>query len=174
MLSGRKTSGFKACPHCLDDVDSIRLPKSAKEYWFDCHRRFLPDDHPFRKNKDHFLKNKVETKKPPKELSSAQQFSIIEHLGYMKVTEVGWEKHNEKIKSPYGWKKRSILWDLPYWRHLTIRHMLDVMHIEKNVFENCFNTICQIPNKTKDTVRSREELSSLCKRPELSKKNAQG
>ena len=94
MLSGRKTSGFKACPHCLDDVDSIRLPKSAKESWFDCHRKFLPDDHPFRKNKDHFLKNKVETKKPPKELSSAQQFAIIEHLGYMKVTGVGWEKHN--------------------------------------------------------------------------------
>ena len=92
----------------------------------------------------------------------------------MKVTEIGWEKHNAKIQKGCGWKKRSIFWDLPYWRSLKIRHMLDFMHIEKNVFENCFNTICQIPNKTKDTVKSREELGGLCKRPGLSKKNAQG
>ncbi|KAL6550616.1 hypothetical protein OROMI_021104 [Orobanche minor] len=67
MLSGRKTSGFRACPHCLDDVDSFRLPKSGKESWFDCHRRFLPDDHPFRMNKTQFLKNKICMKKPPKD-----------------------------------------------------------------------------------------------------------
>ncbi|WVZ76713.1 hypothetical protein U9M48_024665 [Paspalum notatum var. saurae] len=31
------------------------------------------------------------------------------------------------------WKRRSCLWDLPYWGTLKLRHNLDVMHIEKNI-----------------------------------------
>ncbi|KAL4580977.1 hypothetical protein LXL04_017183 [Taraxacum kok-saghyz] len=32
----------------------------------------------------------------------------------------------------HHWVKRSIFWELPYWRKLLIRPNLDVMHIEKN------------------------------------------
>ena len=49
----------------------------------------------------------------------------------------------------------SIFWDLPYWSTLLIRHNLDVMHIEKNVFDNVFNTIMNVPGKPKDTSKSR-------------------
>jgi len=38
------------------------------------------------------------------------------------------------------------------------------MHIEKNVFENVFNTVMNVPGKTKDTVKSREELNQYCRR----------
>jgi len=30
-----------------------------------------------------------------------------------------------------GWKKKSIFFELPYWKSLYVRHFLDVMHIEK-------------------------------------------
>ena len=83
MLSGRKTSGFHACPHCLEDTDAFRLEKSGKESWFDCHRRFLPLDHPLRQDKTHFLKNKVERKGPPRKLTGEQVYAIIEHLGLL-------------------------------------------------------------------------------------------
>jgi hypothetical protein len=174
MLSGRKTSGKHACPHCLEDTNAFRLPVSAKESWFDCHRRFLPEDHVYRKNKNHFLKNREEFQGPPVEQTGAQILELINGLGLMKVTEPGWEKHNKTVSKNCGWKKKSIFWDLPYWSTLRIRHMLDVMHIEKNVFENCFNTICNIPNKTKDTAASRQDLAQLCKRPKLSKKGDDG
>ena len=42
-----------------------------------------------------------------------------------------------------------------------IRHNLDVMHIEKNVFDNIFNTIMEIEGKTKDTSKYREELNDF-------------
>ena len=173
MLSGRKTAGFNACPHCLDEHGAFRLKESGKECWFD-HRRFIPMNHSFRMNKTQFLRGRVETRGPPTELTGEQILEEIDRLGLMKVTELGSEKHNEKISKNCGWKKRSILWDLPYWSTLLIRHNLDFMHIEKNVFENCFNTICNIKGKTKDTDKSRAELGTFCNRPELTKQNDKG
>ena len=69
-----------------------------------------------------------------------------------------------------GW---SIFWDLPYWSTNLIRHNLDVMHIEKNVFENVFNTVMNIEGKTKDNIKAREDLVMFCRRKEL-EKNANG
>ena len=43
------------------------------------------------------------------------------------------------------------------------------MHIEKNVFESIFNTMLNIPHKTKDTARSRDELNMYYNRQRLAK-----
>ena len=34
------------------------------------------------------------------------------------------------------WKKKSIFWELPYWRSLEVRHAIDVMHLTKNLCVN--------------------------------------
>ena len=65
MLSGRKTAGKYACPHCMEDTDAFRLKGSGKFCWFDCHRRFLEKGHKFRKNKVQWLRNRVVKKGPP-------------------------------------------------------------------------------------------------------------
>lgn len=67
----------------------------------------------------------------------------------------------------HKWTKRSILWDLPYWKDNMLRHNLDVMHIEKNVFDNMFNTVMDIKGKTKDTLNGRKDMSKSCDRPEI-------
>ncbi|KAL8161465.1 hypothetical protein V2J09_012954 [Rumex salicifolius] len=41
---------------------------------------------------------------------------------------------------------------------ISVVHNLDVMHIEKNVFENVFNTIMDGKKKTKDNLSSRKDL----------------
>lgn len=48
-----------------------------------------------------------------------------------------------------------------------MRHNLDVMHIEKNIFENIFNTLMDVKDKTKDTIWSRYDLVDLGIRPKL-------
>ena len=48
------------------------------------------------------------------------------------------------------------------------------MHIEKNVFENIFNTVMNMDGKTKDNVKSREDLKEFCCRPELERNEATG
>ena len=46
------------------------------------------------------------------------------------------------------------------------------MHIEKNVFENMFNTVMQVDGKTNDNEKAREDLKVLCRRSELEKNEA--
>ncbi|KAL0385057.1 UNVERIFIED_CONTAM: hypothetical protein Sradi_2900000 [Sesamum radiatum] len=59
------------------------------------------------------------------------------------------------------WKKRSILFDLPYWSGNLVRHNLDVMHIEKNVCENVLFTLLGVKGKTKDNINARKDLQVM-------------
>ncbi|XP_057773074.1 uncharacterized protein LOC130992454 [Salvia miltiorrhiza] len=170
MLSGWGTAGKLACPHCMENTEAFTLPMSGKQSWFDNHRKFLPPNHVFRRNKTSFLRNKTCNVGPPEQRSGIQILNQIEGLGFVKVTE-DFDGRNAQLAKyqDVGWKKKSIFWDLPYWRYLLIRHNLDVMHIEKNVFDNVFNTVLNVKGKTKDTEKSREELNTFCKRKELKK-----
>ncbi|XP_058002287.1 uncharacterized protein LOC131179456 [Hevea brasiliensis] len=174
MLSGWSTAGKTACPYCRDDSDAFTLTKGGKQSWFDNHRKFLPANHPFRRNKIAFRKNKTVTKSAPPILSGEEILEQIEHLGLMCVTDMGADENNSCKAKNTGWKRRSIFWDLPYWSTNMLRHNLDVMHIEKNVFENIFNTVMNVEGKTKDNVKSREDLKEFCHRPELERDMATG
>ncbi|KAL0394679.1 UNVERIFIED_CONTAM: hypothetical protein Slati_4434100 [Sesamum latifolium] len=106
---------------------------------------FSPPDHPYRRKKKAFTKNRVERKVSRPRLTG-------EHIR-------DWvEKFSPAVKvllsllDGYGiehkWTKKSIFWELEYWSTHLIRQNLDVMHIEKNVFDNIFNTVMDIKGKT--------------------------
>ena len=57
--------------------------------------------------------------------------------------------------------RRSTLWDLEYWKDLDLMHNLDVMHIEKNICDSIIGTPLNIEGKTKDTLKSRIDLTHL-------------
>jgi len=46
-------------------------------------------------------------------------------------------------------------------------HNPNVMHIEKNFFDNVFNTVVDVKGKTKDDAKAHLDLESLCNRKEL-------
>jgi hypothetical protein len=58
-------------------------------------------------------------------------------------------------------KKRCCLFQLPYWETLLVRHNLDAMHIEKNVFGNVANTLLAVDKKSKDNLNSRLDLQEM-------------
>ena len=41
------------------------------------------------------------------------------------------------------------------------------MHIEKNVFENIFNTVMDVKGKTKDNIKSRLDIALYCNRKNM-------
>ncbi|KAL4582967.1 hypothetical protein LXL04_007530 [Taraxacum kok-saghyz] len=176
MLSGWGTAGKLACPYCRNYSQTISLPNGKKVSWFDCHRKFLKPDHPFRKNKTKFRKNHIEKSGPPPIMNGTEILSEIEACGFVKVTEVNAEDiYKACIKRhKCGWRKRSIFWDFPYWKTNLIRHNLDVMHIEKNVFENFFFTIMDVKKKTKDNAFARDDMKVFCNRKSLEKNEATG
>ena len=48
-----------------------------------------------------------------------------------------------------------------------MRHNLDVMHIEKNICDIIIGTLLNIEGKTKDTLKSRIDLTHLGTRQDL-------
>ncbi|XP_010480743.1 PREDICTED: uncharacterized protein LOC104759533 [Camelina sativa] len=172
MLSGWTTHGRISCPICMDDTKAFQLPAGRKTCWFDCHRRFLPAGHPLRKNKKDFLKGKhALNDNPPQSLTGEQVlYERIRHVRPPKTSEVGGNGHEVKVDG-YGtwhnWHKESILWELSYWPDLTLRHNLDMMHIEKNVHDNIMYTVMNVKDRSKDNVRSRVDIARFCDRPKL-------
>jgi hypothetical protein len=58
-------------------------------------------------------------------------------------------------------KKRSVFFQLEYWEKLELRNNLDIMHVEKNVFDNIVNTILDVDKRTKDNFKSRLDLKDM-------------
>ena len=55
------------------------------------------------------------------------------------------------------WKKKSIFFDLPYWKDLEVCSSIDVMHVTKNLCVNLLGFL-GVYGKTKDTAEAREDL----------------
>ena len=54
----------------------------------------------------------------------------------------------------FGMKRKSLLFRLPYWHKLPVRHILDVMHIEKNIAENIMKHL----SGERDTLATRQDM----------------
>ena len=172
MLSGWTTHGRLSCPYCLGSMDAFQLKNGRKSCWFDCHCRFLSLAHPYRRNKTLFRHKKIVRDGPPPYLTGQQIEADIDYYGVQETVKVGGNWHVPgNMPDGYGvshnWHKKSIFWELPYWKDLLLRHNLDVMHIEKNFFENIMNTLLNVPGKTKDNKKSRMDLPDICSRSEL-------
>ena len=163
-LSGCVVKGYFACPICGEDTFSHRL-KHGKKNSYTGHRRFLPCNHPFRKQKKAF-NGKQKFSSPPQPLSGEEILRKID------VISNSWGKNKNSrgklnVNTTNCWKKKSIFFDLEYWKYLHVRHSLDVMHIEKNVCESIIGTLLNIPGKTKDGLNSRLDLLEMGLRCEL-------
>ncbi|GKA01363.1 hypothetical protein Tco_0674028 [Tanacetum coccineum] len=60
------------------------------------------------------------------------------------------------------WKKFNIWYrKLRYWRHNSVPHCIDFMHVEKNVAKSLVGTFLHVSGKTKDGVNARLDLAEL-------------
>jgi hypothetical protein len=79
-----------------------------------------------------------------------------------------WKKTGKNTEEEEDmWKKQLIFWELPYWKNLGIRHLIDVMHVKKNVCESLLGTLLNIDGKTGDHVQAWAEVKKMGIRPEL-------
>ena len=131
MLSGWMTMGKLACPICMERSKAFTLQHSRKTSFFDCHRQFLPLDHCYRKNKTAFRKKLEEKSLPPHRLTGEEVWERVRDIPT--VTD-SVEENSQGYGVYHNWTKRSIFWELPYWKTNLLPHNLDVMHIERNVF----------------------------------------
>jgi hypothetical protein len=59
MLSGWSTHGKLVCPYCIENNKAFTLANRGKASFFYCHRRFLPLNNRYRKNRKDFFVGRV-------------------------------------------------------------------------------------------------------------------
>ncbi|KAL0544590.1 hypothetical protein IC582_019707 [Cucumis melo] len=164
-LAGCTTKGKYACPTCGDSTRSYWL-KHSKKFAYIGHRRFLSRAHPYRRKKAWF-DGRIEEELPPKIATGSAIYAQLQNFDNCWGKREKKKSKSHKDLSNQRWKKRSIFFDLPYWKELPIRHNLDVMHVEKNVCESIIGTLLDINGKSKDGVNARKDLQLLKIRPDL-------
>ncbi|XP_017221479.2 uncharacterized protein LOC108198226 [Daucus carota subsp. sativus] len=164
-LSGHVVKGYNACTVCVDKTEATRLVHYRKTVVMR-HRRWLPRHHPYRKQKAAF-DNSVETGAGPIPLTGEQVFERVQHLRDHVFGKTQRQHKRKKGDARPVWKKLSIFFQLEYWKFLPVRHVLDVMHIEKNICEALLGTLLNIPGKTKDRESVRLDMAEMGIRMEL-------
>jgi hypothetical protein len=144
MVSGGSMHIKLACSYYMENNKAFMLTNRGKTYFFDCHHRFLPTNHKYRKNIKDFFIGKVEKHVAPPRLSSEELHDVVLEYGDILF---GFQSGKQKFPGfglTHNWVKRSIFLELPYWKTNLLHHNLDVMHIEKNMLENIFNTVMNV------------------------------
>ena len=129
--------------HYLYDTESIYLDKCRKNVYLG-HRRFLLTNHQCRKKGKHF-KGEVDHRKKPTMRIGDHVLAMVNDLHVI----FGKGPNDAEGHAPM-WKKKSIFWDLPYWKDLEARSSIDVMHVTKNLCVNLLGFL-GVYGKTKDT-----------------------
>ncbi|CAM8918521.1 unnamed protein product [Rhodiola kirilowii] len=153
MLGGLKSKGYKACPLCLDEIYSQHL---AGRMSYQGHRKWLDRNHPWSHLATKF-NGEVELRDAPSSLTGEETFSSICSHEYP-ILSLHPDLKARGTKEKLCWTHVSIFYDLPNWSTFRQPYSLDVMHIEKNVFDNIIGTILGLQGKTKDDIKAREGL----------------
>ena len=163
MVSSWSTHGKLVCPYYMENNKVSTLTNDGKASLFFCHMRFLPTNHKFRKNRKDLFVDRVESDVAPPLLSGEELYDTVSEYGDIMF---GFQSGKQKFSSfglTHNWVKRSIFWKLFYWKTNLLRHNFDVMHIEKNVFENIFNTVIDVKGKANVNPRlKRKEWYEKC------------
>jgi hypothetical protein len=162
IFAGWSCHGLLTCPICGKDTDCFRLEFGGKICYFDCHKRFLPENHPFRFQRNAFRKDTIVTKGPPKRMSGTEILAMLKDLK-MNTDGNGYVGFGTE----HNWTHICGLWDLPYVKSLILMHNIDLMHQERNVGESIISTCMEFTDRTKDNVKARKDLAQICNRPSL-------
>ncbi|KAK1644553.1 hypothetical protein QYE76_062358 [Lolium multiflorum] len=173
ILSGES---IVVCSHCLLGTCSRRL-KHGHKACFLGHRRFLSKDHAFRRDEESF-DGTTDFRDPPVQPTgeeiSAMTMDIQTAYGKLQKQKRSGRKKRSRGEGDEDlenkeevhtvettFKKRSIFFQLEYWKFLLVRHNLDSMHIEKNVFDNIVNTLLDVDKRSKDNAKARMDMKRM-------------
>ncbi|XP_021814669.1 uncharacterized protein LOC110757382 [Prunus avium] len=138
-------------------MEDITSGWHARKVCYLGHRRWLSWNHEWRE-KDKEFDGNIEHRLRPREWSGDE---ILEQLNHLDFAPFGKAVSRTRPSTHMNWTDKPMFFELPYWSKLKLRHNLDVMHVEKNVFDTLMGTILDIEGKTKDTIKARLDLERM-------------
>ncbi|XP_060959174.1 uncharacterized protein LOC133030448 [Cannabis sativa] len=127
-LLGWSTMGKLACPICLEDT---RFKRIRGKQCYMGHRCYLNRTHTWRRSTDY--DGQTEYRQAPRQFSGDDILLQLEKVPMITTGKApnNLDRKRKRGVDEFNWSKKSILFELPYWSKLLLRHNLDVMHIEK-------------------------------------------
>jgi hypothetical protein len=119
------------------------------------HRRYIPMKHPFQSMKDQFNGN-TEKRHPPPHLTGHEVYEMVKDVHVV----LGKRKGLARILKKMTHGRRNQL-KLLYWKDLYVRHSIDVMRVEKNMYESLLGTLLNTDGKTRDIGHARADLKKM-------------
>ncbi|GJW09320.1 hypothetical protein Tco_1575147 [Tanacetum coccineum] len=164
-LCGCPYSGFKGCVVCGKDTNCVRLSALSKQSYVG-HRRYLPYNHPFRKQKKAF-NGQQEFLQAPIPITGEQIYNEVKHIenkwGKGKRTNNNASENQEDTRGRGGKiqkQKRNTTEEEGSSSQVNGQN-------EKNVAESIVGTLLHVSGKTKDGLNARLDLAELGVKPEL-------
>ncbi|XP_018459050.2 uncharacterized protein LOC108829946 [Raphanus sativus] len=173
-LSGCKVKGKQACNVCGKDTPSRWLKFSRKFVYMGNRKRLSPGHH-YRYKKAWF-DNTVEEGNVSRIQTGAEIYETFQDFRNdfgrpldkekkrrrpeLEDDEMVQEEECEESNDLWRWKKRSIFFELPYWKDMHVCHNIDVMHVEKNVSDAILSILMQ-SLKSKDGLKARKDLADI-------------
>src|SRR5262249_7218687 len=114
-LSRWSTKGKLTCPYCHKFTHSNSL---RNKLCFMGHRRFLPASHSFHRNRIAF-DGKVKHRVVPTPLTSDEALMQLQALGEVTFRK-SQKRKRDRPTNAYNWRKKSIFFQLPYWKTLLL------------------------------------------------------
>ena len=130
-ISGQSNKGYNDCTHCLDKTKGIYLEKCKKVVYLGC-RQFIRANHPVIKKDKHF-KDETDHRKKPNLPDGDAIFGMVKDIEVIFGKGPGGQSVTKDVATGHApmWKKKSIFWELPYWKVLEVRSSIDVMHVTR-------------------------------------------
>jgi hypothetical protein len=76
-----------------------------------------------------------------------------------KGTIKGQKRYKTPTSNHIPFKKQSIFFKyLPYWKDIETCHIIDLMHVTKNAFDNIIEILLNMPRNTKDRLKLGNDL----------------
>ena len=125
------------------------------------HRWFLHGNHFWRTHYNQYFDGKSDRRLPPKELSGVEILEQLEVIKNVQLKKTSGTRKRKCTEAKLNWMKRSIFFKLPYWNQLLLHHNLDVIHIEKNIYDNIIGTVLNILKKIKDGTKTHLDLQKM-------------
>ena len=139
-FTGLVTKGYYGCKCCGPSLKAI-WSNDLRNPGYDCSRVFLLEEHPYRRAASTFNGKQERTQRPPI-MTLAEWIGAYEREKEKDFIEM-FDSNGEPMfddpdffdtyveKLPIGMKRKSIFYNLPYWEHLNITHLLYPIHIFK-------------------------------------------
>jgi hypothetical protein len=110
-----------------------------------------------KKKKGKHFNCKADHRGKPKEHTGADVFNMVKDIEVIFGKVHGGQSvlHDADGHTPM-WKKKSIFWELEFWKFLEVRSAIDVMHVTKNLCVNLLGFL-GVYGKKKDTKEARQD-----------------